>query len=76
VGAAAHAVRMTRKIVRDPRASGPLPGILLGCTVAFTVLLQMGLLENWLEVARVTFLAWMILGVASKEVGAATKAEA
>jgi hypothetical protein len=76
VGAAAHAVRMTRKIVRDPGAAGPLPGILLGCTVAFTVLLQMGFLENWLEVARVTFLAWMILAVASKEVGAANEAEA
>jgi hypothetical protein len=27
----------------------------------------MGFLDNWLEVTRVTFVSWIILGVAHKE---------
>jgi hypothetical protein len=35
--------------------------------MALFVLLQMGFLENWLEVARVTFPTWILLAVATKE---------
>ena len=45
----------------------PLPGLCCASMVAFFVLLQMGTLDNWLEVTRITFIAWIILAVAMKE---------
>ena len=35
--------------------------------MAFVTLVQMALLENWLEVTRVTFIAWAMLAVCLKE---------
>lgn len=65
--ATTRALRMTVQSLRRPAPRDPLPALLLASTVAFTVLLQMAFLENWLEVTRVTFLAWILLAVGSKE---------
>ena len=68
--AAARALKMTAQSLRRPARRDPLPALLLASAVAFTVLLQMAFLENWLEVTRVTFLAWILLAVGSKELDA------
>jgi hypothetical protein len=47
--------------------SGPLPPLLVASVVAFFVLLQMGVLQSWLEATRVTFIAWLLLAIATKE---------
>lgn len=63
VAAARLAIRaMRERVPRDPR-----PGLLLAATIAFAVLLQMAALDNWLEVARITFPSWALLAVAIKE---------
>jgi transcriptional regulator with XRE-family HTH domain len=74
VWATARVLRITARALRRPAPGDPLPAILLAASVAFTVLLQMALLENWLEVTRVTFLAWILLAVGSKEVDARERA--
>lgn len=65
--ATGRALRITLRVVRDPSPGDSLPALALASVVAFTVLLQMGLLENWFEVTRVTFLTWALLAVTSKE---------
>ena len=62
-----QAIRMT--VVARARAlpGDPVPALVIGSATALFVLLQMGFLENWLEVARVTFPTWMLLAVATKE---------
>jgi hypothetical protein len=52
---------------RGAREGDPLPGLLCASTVAFFVLLQMAVLENWLEVTRITFFSWIVFAVATKE---------
>jgi transcriptional regulator with XRE-family HTH domain len=69
-GAFLHALRMTIRSLRQPPLRDPLPGLLLGCTAGFFVILQMAGLENWLEVTRVTFILWALLAVATKEFAA------
>ena len=65
--ATARSLRMTLYAIRWRAPGDSLPALLLACSVAFVVLLQMGFLQNWLEVTRVTFIAWALLGVTSKE---------
>src|SRR3712207_7413413 len=48
-------------LFRSATDGDPLPALLCASTVAFFVLLQMALLENWFEVTRITFLSWIIL---------------
>jgi hypothetical protein len=67
LAATGRAIRMALRTLGSAVPGDPLPALLLSCAVAFLVLLQMGLLENWLEVTRVTFPTWMLLGVTSKE---------
>jgi O-antigen ligase len=67
VGAFLAALRRTARALRVERAGNPVPAILLAALVAFFVLLQMGLLENWLEVTRLTFIAWALLAIGTKE---------
>jgi hypothetical protein len=62
--------------LRTRRSGDPVPALLLAGGTAIFVLLQMGSLQNWLEVARVTFLAAAIVAVAIKEFDAAHPAEA
>ena len=45
----------------------PLPGLLLASAISFLTLVQMGVLDNWLETTRVTFIAWILFAVAQKE---------
>ena len=45
----------------------PLPALSLACMAAFFVLLQMAILQSWLEVTRITFPAWILLAVVTKE---------
>jgi transcriptional regulator with XRE-family HTH domain len=66
--ATARALKLTAKSLRRRAPRDPLPALLLACSVAFTVLLQMALFDNWLEVTRLTFLSWMLLAVCSKEI--------
>jgi hypothetical protein len=47
-----------------------VPALALATTVAFLTLLQMGILENWFEVTRVTFIAWAMFAVVCKELDA------
>jgi transcriptional regulator with XRE-family HTH domain len=72
--ATARALRLTARALRRSGPADPLPALLLASAVAFTVLLQMALLENWLEVTRVSFLAWILFAVGSKEIDARTRA--
>jgi hypothetical protein len=60
----------TRREVGQARPDDPVPALALATTIAFLTLLQMGVLENWFEVTRVTFVAWAMFGVVSKELDA------
>jgi transcriptional regulator with XRE-family HTH domain len=75
----AATARSTKEAVRtssraDPE--DPLTALVLASATGFFVLLQMGLLENWLEVTRVTFIVWMLFGVVTKELKAREHAAA
>lgn len=65
--ALASAIRMTLSIRRDAARGDPLPALLLASTAAFFILVQLALLDNWLEVARITFFSWALLAIATKE---------
>jgi transcriptional regulator with XRE-family HTH domain len=65
--ATGRAIRTALRTLRRPTPGDPLPALVLTCAVGFVVLLQLGVLENWLEVTRITFPVWMLLGVTSKE---------
>jgi transcriptional regulator with XRE-family HTH domain len=62
-----QAIRMTVVSRIRARPGDPVPALVFGSAMALFVLLQMGFLENWLEVTRVTFPTWMLLAVATKE---------
>jgi hypothetical protein len=70
VAAFLRSFRRTRLEVGQAQRDDPLPALALATTIAFLTLLQMGILENWLEVTRVTFVAWAMLAVVNKEVDA------
>jgi O-antigen ligase len=63
----------TRREVGHARRDDPLPALALATTIAFLTLLQMGVLENWFEVTRVTFVAWAMFAVVCKELDARAK---
>jgi hypothetical protein len=60
--------RLARLLVVRATPDDPLPALAVATTIAFLTLLQMGFLENWLEVTRITFIAWTMLAVVIKEV--------
>ncbi len=66
VGALLAALSRTISAISS-RERGALPALLLAATVAFFALLQMGLLQSWLEATRLTFIAWILLAIATKE---------
>ena len=70
VAATGRVIKMAFRTVQRAGPGDSLPGLVLACAVGFFVLLQMGFLENWLEVTRITFPVWMLLGVTSKELSA------
>ncbi|MCA1726248.1 MAG: hypothetical protein LC722_00900 [Actinobacteria bacterium] len=59
--------RMAVATMRVALPGDPLPALLLAASVGFFALLQMAVLENWLEVTRVTFPTFILLGVGVKE---------
>lgn len=67
IRAFAQAIRMTVVTRLRAKPGDPLPALVFGSAMALFVLLQMGFLDNWLEVARVTFPSWILLAVATKE---------
>lgn len=67
LGAIARALRASSESLRQRETGDPLPALAVAASVAFAVLVQMGLLGNWLEVTRLTFLSWMLLAVVEKE---------
>lgn len=67
VWAFVSSLRMTLISVRTAQPGDPLPALLCATTVAFFVLLQMAILENWLEVTRITFLSWILFALVTKE---------
>jgi transcriptional regulator with XRE-family HTH domain len=70
LGALRRSWRLARRALARPRAGDPLPALLVATVVAFLTIVQMALLDNWLEVARVTFFAWPLLAVCAKEMDA------
>lgn len=70
VAATGRAMRAAARSLRRATVGDPLPALAVASTVAFAVLLQMGLLGNWLEVTRLTFISWAVLAVVDKESGA------
>lgn len=68
--ASGRAVRMTRSVLVAPGVGDPVPALSLAMVVTIVTLVQMAFLENWWETTRATFVAWMLLAVVTKEVGA------
>jgi O-antigen ligase len=56
--------------IRTQNTGDPLPALALATFVAFLLLVQMAVLENWWEVARVTVPSWIMLAVCTKEFAA------
>ena len=56
-----------KRLIATGSTGDALPAIALATTIGFLTLLQMGFLENWLEVTRITFLVWVMLAVVAKE---------
>jgi hypothetical protein len=67
IAALVRAGKMTLTLRRAASRGDPLPALALAATIGFFVLLQMGVLQSWLEVTRLTFPTWIILAVVSKE---------
>jgi len=65
--ATTRGIKLAASSIRRAKPGDPLPALALACACGFFVLLQMGFLENWLEVTRVTFPIWMLLAVVTKE---------
>jgi hypothetical protein len=59
--------RIARREIAGATHADPVPALALATTVAFLMLVQMGFLQNWLEVTRVTFVVWAMFAVVSKE---------
>ena len=59
---------IARREIADAVPGDPVPALALATTIGFLTLLQMGFLENWLEVTRITFIVWAIFAVVCKEV--------
>ncbi len=59
--------RIARREIAGATPGDSVPALALATTVAFLMLVQMGFLQNWLEVTRVTFVVWAMFAVVSKE---------
>jgi DNA-binding XRE family transcriptional regulator len=65
-----RSLRLAKLAIARATPGDPLPALVLATAIGFLTLLQMGFLENWFEVTRVTFIAWAMLGVVMKELDA------
>jgi transcriptional regulator with XRE-family HTH domain len=59
--------RMSLAALRRAPDGDPVPGLMLASTAGFFVIIQMGILQNWWEVARLTFILWIVFAIATKE---------
>ena len=64
--------RITKREIAIATGSDPVPALAVATTIGFLTLLQMGFLENWLEVTRITFLVWLMFAVVAKELDSRT----
>jgi hypothetical protein len=62
-----YATRIVLATRKNPNPGDPLPALALACAAAFFIMPQMGILQSWLEVTRITFPAWILLAVVAKE---------
>jgi hypothetical protein len=62
-----RSIRIARRAIARATADDPVPALALATTIGFLTLIQMGFLENWLEVTRITFIVWAMCAVVSKE---------
>jgi hypothetical protein len=62
-----HVLRQTLRVIGSAIPGDSLPALCLAVTVGFFVLIQMGLLDNWLEVTRLTFIIWILFAIVGKE---------
>jgi hypothetical protein len=67
-------LRMTLGAIRRSVPGDALPALALAATAAFALLIQMAMLDNWFEIARATFPAWMLLAVVVRECDARLEA--
>jgi hypothetical protein len=67
VGATVRAFRLARFVIAAGKRPNVLVAPLVASAIALSVLLQMALLGNWLEVARITIPSWIVFAVALKE---------
>ena len=67
--AVGRAWRLARRNIAIAVRGNPLAALSLATAIAFLTLMQAAILENWLEVTRITFLFWLMLAVVSKESG-------
>jgi hypothetical protein len=59
--------RVTMRLAQRPTSGDALPAVAIASTVAIFVLMQMAVLDNWLEVTRLTFIAWALVAVTHRE---------
>jgi transcriptional regulator with XRE-family HTH domain len=59
--------KMANKAIRLSSRSDPLVPVCLAACVGIFTLIQLGALENWLEVTRITFFCWALVAIAAKE---------
>jgi hypothetical protein len=59
--------RLTMRLAQRATSDDPLPAIAIAATVAIFVLVQMAILGNWLEVTRLTFIAWALVAITHRE---------
>jgi DNA-binding XRE family transcriptional regulator len=65
-----RSTRLTLRLTTTSYAGDPLPALAIASTVGLFVLVQMAILDNWLEVTRLTFLTWALLAVTHREMDA------
>ena len=64
------AIALRRREIAEATRGDPIPALALATTIGFLTLLQMGFLENWLEVTRITFVVWAMFAICCKELDA------
>ena len=57
---------IARREIAGATPGDPVPALALATTIGFLTLLQMGFLENWLEVTRITFIVWAMFAVVAR----------
>lgn len=65
--ALARVWQIARAVCAGAKPGDALPPLAMGAALALLTLVQMALLENWLEVARITFFTWALVAVVTKE---------